>query len=103
MICFSLLYALVNPSNTVSLLSPYRRPIIQSNFRTKSPAYPLLHIDAFNDSLAKAKSKRGEIDPVLYVASHHGKSACCHIESGGVRILCPVSVDGAHNIDFRLL
>ncbi|THH12323.1 hypothetical protein EW145_g84 [Phellinidium pouzarii] len=74
------------------ILEPNGRPIIQTNFKTTSAAYPLLHIDAFNNALAK--STNGQIDPVLYVSAHHGPSACCHIEcGGGLRLLCPVSGD----------
>ncbi|ESK86633.1 ap-3 complex subunit mu-1 [Moniliophthora roreri MCA 2997] len=64
------------------------RPIAQSGFRDKShlPAYPLLHIDAFNNSNTS--------DPVIYVPDvGGGPSACVHVASGDVRILCPVSGD----------
>ncbi|KZW03889.1 clathrin adaptor, mu subunit [Exidia glandulosa HHB12029] len=64
------------------------RPIIQSNFAS-SPAYPLLHIDAVNDALAK--SPAGAVDPVLYVSGPSGPSACCHVACNGLRFLCPVS------------
>jgi AP-3 complex subunit mu len=71
------------------------RPIIQSGFRSTSPAYPLLHIDAFNNALAKAP-RPGDIDPVLYVPPYNiadAPSACCHVACGDMRFLCPVSGD----------
>lgn len=74
------------------MLTVDRRPVIQTNFKTTSPAYPLLHIDAFNNALSE--SSDGQIDPVLYVSGHNGPSACCHMECGGLRLLCPVSGDG---------
>lgn len=67
-------------------------PIVQTNFKTTSPAYPLLHIDAFNNAVAG--SPDGRVDPVIYVPAHQGPSACCHVECGGLRLLCPVSDDG---------
>ena len=66
---------------------------MQTNFRSKGPAYPLLHIDAFNSALAE--TPYADLDPVLNVAAHHGPSACCHMECGGLKILCPISGDGA--------
>ncbi|KAG6899382.1 hypothetical protein C0993_010681 [Termitomyces sp. T159_Od127] len=39
------------------------RPIIQSGFRSTSPSYPLLHIDALNNALAKSSD---DVDPVIY-------------------------------------
>jgi AP-3 complex subunit mu len=72
------------------------RPIIQSGFRSSSPAYPLLHIDTFNDALAKTSNPE-DIDPVLYSSQFDisdGSSACCHMECGGLRFLCPISGDG---------
>ncbi|KAI5124765.1 hypothetical protein M0805_005399 [Coniferiporia weirii] len=86
------------------LLESNGRPIIQTNFKTASPAYPLLHIDAFNNALAD--SATGQIDPVLYVSAHQGPSACCHMEcGGGLRLLCPVSgdVDGLYVFAFMRL
>ncbi|KAJ6567293.1 Mu homology domain-containing protein [Mycena vulgaris] len=71
------------------------RPIIQSGFRSTSPAYPLLHVDAFNNALPKSHRK-GDIDPVIYVPPYNvadSPSACCHVECGDMRILCPVSGD----------
>ncbi|TDL29796.1 clathrin adaptor, mu subunit [Rickenella mellea] len=73
------------------ILEPSGRPIIQTNFRTTSPVYPLLHIDAFNDALAK--SPNGQLDPVIYISGHQGPSACCHTECGDLKLLCPVSGD----------
>ncbi|KAF8076018.1 Mu homology domain-containing protein [Lyophyllum atratum] len=68
------------------------RPIIQSGFRSTSPSYPLLHIDALNNALVKSP---GSVDPVLYVAPYNTSTAtaCCHAQSGDIRILCPVSGD----------
>ncbi|KAJ7229033.1 Mu homology domain-containing protein [Mycena pura] len=71
------------------------RPIIQSGFRSKSIAYPLLHVDAFNNALPKSQ-RPGDIDPVIYVPPYSvadSPSACCHVECGDMRILCPVSGD----------
>ena len=81
------------PPNT-----PSSRPIIQSGFRSSSPAYPLLHIDALNNTLVKS-SRAGDVDPVIYVPTYDGRdallpSACCHILCGDIRIMCPVSGDG---------
>ncbi|KAJ7672862.1 Mu homology domain-containing protein [Mycena rosella] len=71
------------------------RPIIQSGFRSTSPAYPLLHVDAFNNAVPKSH-RLGDIDPVIYVPPYNAvdaPSACCHVECGDMRILCPVSGD----------
>ncbi|KAJ7762805.1 Mu homology domain-containing protein [Mycena maculata] len=71
------------------------RPIIQSGFRSTSPAYPLLHIDAFNNQIPKSR-RLGDIDPVIYVPPYNVAdlpSACCHVECGDIHILCPVSGD----------
>ncbi|KAJ7667599.1 Mu homology domain-containing protein [Mycena polygramma] len=71
------------------------RPIIQSGFRSTSPAYPLLHVDAFNNAIPKSH-RSGDIDPVIYVPPYNAAdspSACCHVECGDMRILCPVSGD----------
>ncbi|KAJ6538962.1 Mu homology domain-containing protein [Mycena capillaripes] len=71
------------------------RPIIQSGFRSTSPAYPLLHVDAFNNAIPKSH-RPGDIDPVIYVPPYNvadSPSACCHVECGDMRILCPVSGD----------
>ncbi|KAF9008839.1 Mu homology domain-containing protein [Cyathus striatus] len=74
------------------LLDGTGRPIIQSGFRSTSPAYPLLHIDAFNAALSKA-SRPDDVDPVLYVPAYSGglPSACCHVVCGDIRFLCPIS------------
>ncbi|KAI0346996.1 clathrin adaptor mu subunit [Trametopsis cervina] len=67
-------------------------PIVQSGFRSSNPAYPLLHIDAVKTALSKA-SRPADVDPVLYVPSlqHDMPSACCHLNHGDLRLLCPVS------------
>lgn len=71
-----------------------RRPIIQSGFRSSSPAYPLLHIEALNSAIVKSV-RPGDVDPVLYVSSLEleAPSACCHVQRGDLRFLCPVSGD----------
>ncbi|KAF9452005.1 clathrin adaptor, mu subunit [Macrolepiota fuliginosa MF-IS2] len=76
------------------LLDNTGRPIIQSGFRSSQPSYPLVHIDAFNNALAKAP-RPSDVDPVLYVPSltNGTPSACCHISRGDMRILCPISGD----------
>ncbi|KDQ07024.1 hypothetical protein BOTBODRAFT_39169 [Botryobasidium botryosum FD-172 SS1] len=78
----------------VIIIDSSGRPIIQSNFRTTFPSYPLVHIDAFNDALAKC-SFHSDLDPVLHVSAaasdERHTSACCHLEHGGLRFLCPVS------------
>ncbi|KXN86313.1 AP-3 complex subunit mu-1 [Leucoagaricus sp. SymC.cos] len=76
------------------LLDNAGRPIIQSGFRSSQPSYPLLHVDAFSNALAK-QSRPSDVDPVLYVPSltHGSPSACCHIACGDMRVLCPVSGD----------
>ncbi|KAG5644922.1 hypothetical protein DXG03_007387 [Asterophora parasitica] len=64
--------------NTGSVLAVYevlhanvtyteRRPIIQSGFRLTSPSYPLLHIDALNNALAKSPG----VDPLFAFAFIH--------------------------------
>ncbi|KAH8105513.1 clathrin adaptor mu subunit [Cristinia sonorae] len=75
------------------ILDPFGHPIIQSGFRSSPPAYPLLHIDAFNAALEK--SARGSIDPVLFVHSleYDASSVCCHVKHGDLRFLCPVTGD----------
>ena len=77
-----------------ALILTERRAIIQSGFRSRSLSYPLLHIDAVNNTLAKA-ARPEDVDPVLYVASLEldTPSACCHIKHGELRFLCPVSGD----------
>ncbi|KAG7096590.1 hypothetical protein E1B28_004009 [Marasmius oreades] len=79
----------------IIILDNTGRPIIQSGFRSKSPAYSLLHIDALNNELQK-HSNPSRIDPVLYVPpfqSTDTASACCHVSHSDVYILCPVSGD----------
>lgn len=97
-----------NPFDVNTRLSP-RRPIIQSGFRSSSPAYPLLHIDALNNALAKSP-RPNDVDPVIYVPTYDGRdsllpSACCHIVCGDIRIVCPVSGDreySLHPVQFKL-
>ncbi|KAJ7367872.1 Mu homology domain-containing protein [Mycena albidolilacea] len=77
------------------ILDATGRPIIQSGFRSTAPAYPLLHVDAFNNAVPKSH-RSGDIDPVIYVPPFNVSdfpSACCHVECGDMRILCPVSGD----------
>ncbi|ETW84504.1 hypothetical protein HETIRDRAFT_103055 [Heterobasidion irregulare TC 32-1] len=70
------------------------KPIVQSGFRAFSPAYPLIHIDAFSSALGRASRPR-DVDPVIYVPSFEldAPSACCHLPHGGLTFLCPVSGD----------
>ncbi|KAL1937571.1 hypothetical protein VTO73DRAFT_13066 [Trametes versicolor] len=68
------------------------RAIAQSGFHSFPPAYPLLHIDALNVTLA-GSSRLEDVDPVLYVTGLDTPSACCHIRRGELRYLCPVSGD----------
>jgi AP-3 complex subunit mu len=84
-------------------LIPLRsRPIIQSGFRSSTAAYPLLHIDAFNNALAKSQ-RAEDVDPILVVPpinAGEGPSACCHVLHEGIRFLCPISGDGtSHSTD----
>ncbi|KJA24614.1 hypothetical protein HYPSUDRAFT_38679 [Hypholoma sublateritium FD-334 SS-4] len=75
------------------LLDNTGRSIIQSGFRSTSPAYPLLHIEAVNNAVAKA-TQPGDVDPVVYVSAYSigdTPSACCHVQCTDVRILCPIS------------
>ena len=65
-----------------------RRPLIQSAFRTSRASYALQHMDALNDAFDKNPART--VDPVLYVDSSEGPSACCHVAHGNVRIACPV-------------
>ncbi|KAI6165042.1 clathrin adaptor mu subunit [Pisolithus thermaeus] len=79
------------------ILDANGRPIIQSGYTSFPPAYPLLHIDALNNELAKAPSS-GIIDPVVYVSSGGGGdmpdcSACCHIQVREMRMLASISGD----------
>jgi len=68
-----------------------RRPLIQSAFRTSRGSYALQHIDALNDAFDKNPART--VDPVLYVDSSEGPSACCHVAHGNIRIACPVRGD----------
>ncbi|KAF5322424.1 hypothetical protein D9619_001063 [Psilocybe cf. subviscida] len=84
---------LVTGFNGIILLDNHGRPIIQSGFRSTSPGYPLLHIDAVNDALAKA-TRPQDVDPVIYVSAYNigdSPSACCHVPCADMRILCPIS------------
>ncbi|KAF9027078.1 hypothetical protein BDP27DRAFT_1437282 [Rhodocollybia butyracea] len=68
--------------------------LIQSGFRSSTTAYLLLHINAVNNALQKADCSE-DIDPVIYVAPYNSAnpSACCHVEVGDMRFLCPISGD----------
>ncbi|CAA7259490.1 unnamed protein product [Cyclocybe aegerita] len=75
------------------LLDNTGRPIIQSGFRSTSPAYPLIHVEAVNDALSKA-AHLGDVDPVVYVPAYtisDAPTACCHVLHADIRILCPIS------------
>ncbi|KAJ4472058.1 Mu homology domain-containing protein [Lentinula aciculospora] len=79
----------------IIILDHNGRPIIQSGFRSNTTAYPLLHIDAVNNALQKAE-RSADVDPVIYVTPYNTtaiSSACCHVEVGDLRFLCPVSGD----------
>ncbi|KAE9403794.1 clathrin adaptor mu subunit [Gymnopus androsaceus JB14] len=79
----------------IIILDNNGRPIIQSGFRFSTTAYPLLHIDAVNNALQKAE-RSTDVDPVIYVAPYNTAnvpSACCHVQVGDMRFLCPVSGD----------
>ncbi|EJT97707.1 adaptor complex subunit medium chain 3 [Dacryopinax primogenitus] len=81
------------------ILDSLGKPIIQTTFRTTPPAFPLLHIGAFNDALSRASEKEGEagkegVENVLYVPGAGGKgSALCWKQDGDLRFLCPVNED----------
>ncbi|KAI5832744.1 clathrin adaptor, mu subunit [Schizophyllum commune Tattone D] len=71
------------------------RPIIQSGFRGFSSAYPMVHIDAVNNAFEKAV-RATDVDPVISVDSYgtsDSPSACCHVATADIRVLCPVSGD----------
>ncbi|KAF9535037.1 Mu homology domain-containing protein [Crepidotus variabilis] len=77
----------------IILMDNNGRPIIQSGFRSTSPAYPLVHVDAVNDALSKALRPQ-DVDPVIHVPSLNigdAPSACCHLQSSDVRVLCSIS------------
>lgn len=89
------------------ILDANGRPIIQSGYTSFPPAYPLLHIDALNNELAKAPSS-GIIDPVVYVSSGGGGdmpdcSACCHIQVREIRMLASISGDMDPLVAFAFL
>jgi AP-3 complex subunit mu len=84
------------------------RSIVSSHFRAHPSSYPLLHIDAFNQALAKSRpgldvastSTLQELDPILWVSVPNTSeyeegawlnTACFHVEKEGMRILVPVS------------
>jgi AP-3 complex subunit mu len=85
-----------SPTET-SLSSPtHRRPVIQSGFRSTYAAYPLIHVDAVNDAVAKAP-KAQDVDPIIYVPSltiGEPPSACCHVLCNDTRLLCVISGNG---------
>ena len=78
------------------LIDSLSRPVIQSGFRSTSSAYPLIHIDAYNDALSKV-SRPDDVDPVIYVPAYDFAelpSACCHVQCADMRFLCPISGNG---------
>lgn len=84
------------------ILDPAGRPIIQSSYTTYPAAYPLLHIEALNNALAKAP-REGSVDPVVYVGELSCSSACCHVEIGGMRFIATISGDVDPLIAFAFL
>lgn len=76
------------------ILDQNGRAVIQSGFRSSTPAYPLLHIEALNDALSRS-GRPEDVDPVLYISSlqYDVPSACCHVKKGDLRVLCPVTGD----------
>lgn len=87
---FPVAYSLSNmaPIDGLIILDPSGKPIITSHFRAHTPNYPLLHIDAYNQALARrkpsyagpsavlggsgaggrcAQTTRDELEPVLWV------------------------------------
>ncbi|KAG0699840.1 clathrin adaptor mu subunit [Suillus ampliporus] len=84
------------------ILDPAGRPIIQSSYTTYPAAYPLLHIEALNNALAKAP-REGSVDPVIYVGELSCSSACCHVEVGGMRFVATISGDADPLIAFAFL
>ena len=87
---------LVGPFTSTSPTSHTQQshPVIQSGFRSTSPAYPLIHIDAYNTALSKV-SRPDDIDPVIHVPSYNNTpSACCHVQCSDMRFLCPISGNG---------
>lgn len=88
------------------------RPIITSHFRAHPQSYPFLHIDAFNQALAKTKPSIGEastsyiagdaaieLEPILWVSVPNTRdedgawmtAALYHVEREGMQFLVPVS------------
>ena len=76
----------------IVLDSTNARPIVQSSFRSFPPAYPLLHINAYSNAIAKAL-RREDVDPVLLVALPDAPTACCHLQHLSLTFLCPISED----------
>lgn len=85
------------PSSIVAVLIDWlSRPVIQSGFRSTSSAYPLIHIDAYNNALSKV-TRPDDVDPVIYVPAYNieeSPSACCHVQCADMRFLCPISGNG---------
>lgn len=48
-------------------------------------------------------ARLGDIDPVIYVPPYNAESptACCHLQYGDIRLLCPVSGDGLSLSDLQ--
>ena len=76
----------------IILDSTNARPIVQSSFRSLPPAYPLLHINAYSNALAKA-FRPEDVDPVLLVTLPDAPTACCHFQHRSLTFLCPISGD----------
>lgn len=76
----------------IVLDSTNARPIVQSSFRSFPPAYPLLHINAYSNAVAKAH-RLEDVDPVLLVSLPDAPTACCHLQHLSLTFLCPISED----------
>ncbi|KAI9456976.1 clathrin adaptor mu subunit [Lactarius psammicola] len=76
----------------IVLDSTNARPIVQTSFRSFPPAYPLLHINAYSNALAKAVRPE-DVDPVLLVTLPDAPTACCHLQHRSLTFLCPISGD----------
>ncbi|KAF8257419.1 Mu homology domain-containing protein [Lactarius quietus] len=76
----------------IVLDSTNARPIVQSSFRSFPPAYPLLHISAYSNAIAKAPRPE-DVDPVLLVSLPEAPTACCHLQRRSLTFLCPISGD----------
>jgi AP-3 complex subunit mu len=76
----------------IVLDSTNARPIVQSSFRSFPPAYPLLHINAYSNAIAKALRPE-DVDPVLLVTLLDAPTACCHLQHLSLTFLCPISND----------